>query len=241
LLLLHKNKFLIYDLPKSNSSIMTTPTRQQATRQLLNAAGIMPVVTVNSIKEAISIAEALYRGGLTAIEVTLRTEVAMASLSEIKKHVPQMVVGAGTVLNAAQAREAVDAGANFLVSPGTTPALASAFAEMTIPVVPGAATPSEIIALMAHGFDAVKLFPAASVGGVAMAKSLAGPFPNLVLCPTGGISETDAADYLSLPNVACVGGSWMVAANWIRQGEFHLVEASAKQCRQLIDRVNTKA
>jgi 2-dehydro-3-deoxyphosphogluconate aldolase/(4S)-4-hydroxy-2-oxoglutarate aldolase len=111
---------------------------------------------------------------------------------------------------------------------------------MTIPVVPGVATPSEIIALMAYGFDAVKLFPAASVGGVAMAKSLAGPFPNLMLCPTGGISEADAAQYLALPNVACVGGSWMVAANWIRQSEFHLVEASAKQCRQLIDSVNKK-
>ena len=164
----------------------------------------------------------------------------MASLREIKKHVPQLVIGAGTVLTAAQAHEAVDAGADFLVSPGTTPALASAFAAMTIPIVPGAATPSEIIALMAHGFDAVKLFPAASVGGVAMAKSLAGPFPNLVLCPTGGISEADASQYLALPNVACVGGSWMVAAEWIRQGEFHLVEASAKRCRALIDSVNTK-
>ncbi len=220
---------------------MITSTRQEATRQLLKAAGIMPVVTINTVKEAILIAEALYRGGLTAIEVTLRTDVAMAALSEIKKHVPQLVVGAGTVLTPAQAHEAADAGVDFLVTPGTTPTLAVALADMVLPVVPGAATPSEIIELMAHGFDAVKLFPAASVGGINMAKSLGGPFPNLMLCPTGGISEADAANYLALPNVACVGGSWMVLAEWIRQGEFQLVEASAKKCRQLIDSMSKKS
>jgi len=185
-------------------------------------------------------AEALYRGGLTAIEVTLRTEVAMSALMEIKKHVPQMVVGAGTVLTEAQAHAAANAGADFLVTPGTSPRLAAAIGAMSIPVVPGAATPSEIIALMEHGFDAVKLFPAASVGGVNMAKSLAGPFPNLMLCPTGGISEADVAQYLRLPNVACVGGSWMVAPDWIKQGQFQQVETSAARCRQLIDSINKK-
>lgn len=219
---------------------MNLANRQQITRHLLRAAGILPVVTVNSIDEAIAIAKALNRGGLTAIEVTLRTEIAMAALCEIKQHVPQMMVGAGTVLTEMQAREAVDAGADFLVTPGTTPSLAAALAAMTIPVIPGAATPSEIIALLAHGFDVMKLFPAASVGGVAMVKSLAGPFPNLMLCPTGGISEADARQYLQLPNVAAIGGSWMVAPDWVRQGEFHLIEASAKQCRKLIDELNVK-
>ena len=165
----------------------------------------------------------------------------MAALSAIKKQVPQLVLGAGTVLTEAQAHAAADAGADFLVTPGTSPKLAAAIAAMSIPVVPGVATPSEIIALMEHGFDAVKLFPAASVGGVNMAKSLAGPFHNLMLCPTGGISEADAANYLRLPNVACVGGSWMVAPDWIKQGQFDLVEASAARCRQLIASVGKKA
>lgn len=219
---------------------MNPSYRQQQTHQLMRQAGILPVVTVNSIDEAIQIANALERGGLTAIEVTLRSTIAIEAISAIKKACPTLQVGAGTVLTEIQAHLSRDAGADFIVTPGTPPALAATLAEMTLPVIPGAATPSEIIALMAHGFDAVKLFPAASVGGVAMAKSLGGPFPNLKLCPTGGISESDAATYLALSNVLCIGGSWMVQPDWIAKGQFDLVEASAARCVGIIQAARGK-
>jgi 2-dehydro-3-deoxyphosphogluconate aldolase / (4S)-4-hydroxy-2-oxoglutarate aldolase len=208
--------------------------KQRATAQLLSAAGIMPVVTVDDIPQAMQIATALLRGGLTAIEVTLRSSAAMQAIGVIKKELPQLCVGAGTVLTIEQAHQARDQGADFLVTPGTTPALGAGLAAMSLPVVPGAATPSEIIALMALGFDAVKLFPAASVGGVGMAKSLGGPFPQLKLCPTGGISEVNAIDFLKLANVLCIGGSWMVAPEWIAKGQYDLVESSAKRCCDII-------
>jgi 2-dehydro-3-deoxyphosphogluconate aldolase/(4S)-4-hydroxy-2-oxoglutarate aldolase len=141
----------------------------------------------------------------------------------------------GTVITPEQARAAVDKGADFLVTPGTPATLAAALARLSIPVVPGAATASEIIALLHLGFDALKLFPAQAVGGLAMIKSLAGPFPQLVLCPTGGITEATAADYLRQPNVLCIGGSWMVAPDWIAAGRFDEVEASARRARGIID------
>ena len=210
-------------------------TRQQQAHRMLREAGILPVVTVRDIPEAIAIAHALARGGLTAIEVTLRSAAAMEAIGVIKREVPQLTIGAGTVLSAEQAIAARDQGADFLVTPGTPSALAAALAAMEIPTVPGAGTASEIMALMAHGFDAVKLFPASSVGGIGMLKSLGGPFPSLRVCPTGGISESNAADYLALGNVIAIGGSWMVAPDWITNRQFDLVEASAKRCRELID------
>jgi len=209
--------------------------RQLATRALLRKAGILPVVTVESIPQAIAIAGALARGGLWAIEVTLRSAAAMQALGALKREVPQMLLGAGTVTTPLQARMAVDQGADFLVTPGTPPALGTALAALTLPVVPGAATASEIMALLDLGFDAVKLFPAVSAGGINMIKSLAGPFPGLALCPTGGISESTATEFLKQPNVLCIGGSWMVAADWIGAGRFDEVEASARRARALID------
>ena len=209
--------------------------RQQASLAILRAAGVLPVVTAKSVNEAVQIAEALARGGLTAIELTLRTPVAMEAISALKKAVPQLSLGAGTVTSLAQAHEAADRGADFLVTPGTPVALAEGLAKMTLPVVPGSATPSEIIMLMSLGFQAVKLFPAVSVGGIAMIKSLAGPFPDLHICPTGGIGENDAATYLALPNVPCIGGSWMVANEWIKAGDFAAVETSARRVRTMLD------
>jgi 2-dehydro-3-deoxyphosphogluconate aldolase/(4S)-4-hydroxy-2-oxoglutarate aldolase len=211
------------------------PSRQERTRSLLRAAGVLPVVTVESIPQALAIAAALARGGLTAIEVTLRSEVAMEALGVLKRELPHVLVGAGTVRSARQADAAQEQGVDFLVTPGTPPILGSALAGMSLPVVPGAATPSEIIALNDLGFDAVKLFPAASVGGLGMVKSLAGPFPQLGLCPTGGINEANAADYLRQPNVLCIGGSWMVAADWIAAGRFDEVEAGARRARALLE------
>jgi 2-dehydro-3-deoxyphosphogluconate aldolase/(4S)-4-hydroxy-2-oxoglutarate aldolase len=209
--------------------------RQQATRALLLAAGVLPVVTVETVAQAIAIGTALKRGGLTAIEVTLRSEVAMQALSALKRELPDLAIGAGTVLTPRQAQAAHDLGADFLVTPGTPAKLAAFLADLTVPVVPGAATATEIVALMDLGFDVVKLFPAASVGAVAMVKSLAGPFPGLGLCPTGGIGEEDAADYLRQPNVLCVGGSWMVSAQWVAAGHFGQIESSARRARGLVD------
>lgn len=215
------------------------PARRAAARALLRNAGVLPVVTVESVDQAIAIATALASGGLRAIEVTLRSPAAMAALGAVKRALPGTAVGAGTVLTADQAAQARDQGADFLVTPGTPPLLARALAALDLPVIPGAATATEIIALLAMGFDALKLFPATAVGGIAMIRSLAGPFPDLALCPTGGINESTAREYLAQPNVLCVGGSWMVPADWIMAGRFDEVEASARRARAMVEEFAT--
>jgi len=143
-------------------------------------------------------------------------------------------VGVGTVLTSEQMRQAIDAGADFLVTPGTPPALAEALEQAQVPVVPGGATPTEFLALMARGFHACKLFPASAVGGLAMIKGLAGPLAGLVLCPTGGISEDNAADFLAQPNVACVGGSWMVPRPRLAAGEWDKVRAASRRAAAIV-------
>jgi 2-dehydro-3-deoxyphosphogluconate aldolase/(4S)-4-hydroxy-2-oxoglutarate aldolase len=214
---------------------MQQTSRQQATRALLGAAGILPVVTVEDIAQTIAIAGALARGGLTAIEVTLRSPVAMQALGVLKREVPGLAIGAGTVRTVRQAHEVLEQGVDFIVTPGTPPALAAELAGLPLPVVPGAATPTEMMALLDLGFDALKLFPASVVGGLSMIKALAGPLPELLLCPTGGINEGNALEFLRQPNVACVGGSWMVPSDWVSAGKFDLVEQSARRCRALLD------
>lgn len=209
-------------------------SKQAATRALLIRAGVMPVVTVASVAEGLNIARALAAGGLTAIEITLRSNAALAAVRAIKSELPDLAVGVGTVLNAAQVEQAEAAGADFLVSPGTSPALAGALADCALPAIPGAATPSEIIALLEHGFDCVKLFPAAALGGIARIKALTGPFPELALCPTGGIAESEAPAYLAQPNVLCVGGSWMLPGDWLADGRFDLIQASAARAASLV-------
>jgi 2-dehydro-3-deoxyphosphogluconate aldolase/(4S)-4-hydroxy-2-oxoglutarate aldolase len=211
--------------------------RNNPARDILTRSGIMPVVTVANAEQGVAIARALLAGGLTAIEVTLRSAAALDAVRAIKQATPQLLVGVGTVCNAGHVRAAEVAGADFLVSPGTTPALADALLASALPCIPGAATPSEIMALLEHGFECVKLFPASALGGITRIKALAGPFPNLRLCPTGGIGEHDAADYLAQPNVLCVGGSWMVASEWIKAGDFAAVTASAAKARALIDQL----
>jgi len=203
-------------------------------QSILRTAGILPVITVHSIDQGQRIAEALLEGGLTALELTLRTPVALDTLSALKRAFPEIVIGAGTVLEPEHIQPAIDAGADFLVTPGTPPALADALSSATIPVVPGGATPSEFMALMARGFHTCKLFPASAVGGLAMLKGLAGPLPGLTLCPTGGINENTAADYLAQPNVACIGGSWMLRQDWLDAGEWDKVRASARQAAMVV-------
>lgn len=213
---------------------MTIETRQQHAETLLRDAGILPVITADSVDQGRRIAEALLEGGLKSLELTLRTPAALATLAALKKELPGIVIGAGTVLDETHIRQSIDAGADFLVTPGTPPALADALASAPIPVVPGGATPTEFLALMARGFRVCKLFPATAVGGLAMLKGLAGPLAGLKLCPTGGIGEGDAAQYLAQPNVLCIGGSWMVPKDWIANGEFDKVRDSAAKAAAII-------
>lgn len=213
---------------------MSIEVHQNTAERLLRNAGILPVITVDSVDQGRRMAEALLRGGLTSLELTLRTPAALATLAALKRELPEIVIGAGTVLNALNIQQSIDAGADFLVTPGTPPALADALADTAIPVVPGGATPTEFLALMARGFRVCKLFPASAVGGLTMLKGLAGPLADLKLCPTGGIGEDTAADYLKQPNVLCIGGSWMVPKAWIDNGEWDKVEASSAKAAQII-------
>ena len=213
---------------------MTIAEHQNTAEQLLRAAGILPVVTVHSLDEARRVSAALLEGGLPAIELTLRTPVAMDALAMLKRELPDIKIGAGTVLTETQLQQAIDAGADFIVTPGTPPALADALARAPLPVVPGAATPTELLALMARGFRVCKLFPATAVGGLAMLKGLAGPLADLKLCPTGGIGESTAAEYLAQPNVVCIGGSWMVPKDWLANGEWDKVRESAAKAAEIV-------
>ncbi len=216
---------------------MTIEQRQHKAEHLLRAAGILPVVTVHTLDEARRVSAALLEGGLPAIELTLRTPVAMEALAVLKRELPDIVIGAGTVLTTEQIRQSIDAGADFLVTPGTPPVLADALASAPIPVVPGAATPTELLSLMARGFRVCKLFPATAVGGLAMLKGLAGPLSELKICPTGGITEDTAGEYLSQPNVVCIGGSWMVPGAWLRQGRWDKVRESSARAAAIVQRV----
>jgi 2-dehydro-3-deoxyphosphogluconate aldolase/(4S)-4-hydroxy-2-oxoglutarate aldolase len=225
-------------MPDSVAATRLAAHQDHALR-LLRAAGILPIVTVASIDEALAIAEALQQGGLHSIELTLRTPAALPALRALKQRFPELVVGAGTVLSPEQIDAAGAAGADFLVTPGASPTMVAALAAADLPVVPGAATPSELLVLREHGFRVAKLFPAAAVGGITMLKALQGPLPDLAFCPTGGIGEADAADYLAQPNVACLGGSWMVPKAWLQAGEFGKVRDSAARARAIVDRVRT--
>lgn len=213
---------------------MTLESLQTRAEQILVSAGILPVITVDSVEQGQRIADALLEGGLTALELTLRTPAALATLEALKKALPDIVIGAGTVLDEAQIRQSVDAGADFLVTPGTPPALAEALARAPIPAVPGGATPTEFMSLLARGFRCCKLFPASAVGGLAMLKGLAGPLGQLKLCPTGGISESNAAEFLAQPNVLCIGGSWMVPKDWLAAGDWAHVRESAARAAAIV-------
>ncbi len=218
---------------------MSIETLQDRAEQLLLDAGILPVITADSVDQGRRIAEALLEGGLKSLELTLRTPAALDTLAALKKELPGIVIGAGTVLNDTQIKQSIDAGADFLVTPGTPAVLAEALARASIPAVPGGATPTEFLSLMAHGFRVCKLFPATAVGGLSMLKGLAGPLAGLKLCPTGGIGENDAAQFLSQPNVLCIGGSWMVPKDWIAAGDYAKVRDSAAQAAKIIAGVRT--
>jgi 2-dehydro-3-deoxyphosphogluconate aldolase/(4S)-4-hydroxy-2-oxoglutarate aldolase len=181
----------------------------------------------------VPLARALVAGGLRAIEVTLRTRTALESIRRIAGEVEGAVVGAGTVLERGQLRAALDAGARFLVSPGSTPALLDAAGETMVPLLPGAATASEVMNLLSRDFRVMKLFPAEAVGGIKLLRSLCAPLPAALFCPTGGIGLENAPSYLSLPNVACVGGSWVAPADAVAAGDWARIETLSREAAAL--------
>ncbi len=177
---------------------------------LLGEARVIPVLAIDHLEEAVPLARALHAGGLGVIEVTLRTPVALAACAAIARECPDVVLGVGTILTPEQVKQAVDVGARFLVTPGTSERLGRALADQGIAALPGAGTLSEMVALMEMGFREMKFFPAEAAGGRDYLKSVAGPISELRFCPTGGITPANAPDYLALPNVMCVGGSWVM-------------------------------
>lgn len=181
----------------------------EAVEKVMRLAPVIPVLVIEDIEHALPVAEALVAGGLPALEVTLRTECAIEAIKVMKK-VPGAVVGAGTVLNPADLDKAIDAGAEFIVSPGLTPALGEAAVKRAVPFLPGTANASDMMLALDLGLTRLKFFPAAASGGIPALKAIAGPFGQLRFCPTGGISLATAPEWLALEQVLCVGGSWMV-------------------------------
>lgn len=200
---------------------------------ILKRAPVIPVLTVHGPDDAVPLAQALVDGGLPVLEVTLRTGGALKAIEAIAHAVPDAIVGAGTVLSASQVEEARSAGSRFLVSPGSTLKLAEAATHAGIPLLPGVATASEAMAMAELGYHVLKFFPAEPAGGVAYLKSLSAPLPHLIFCPTGGIDEAKAKSYLALPNVVCVGGSWITPADAVKAVEWKRITELAKACASL--------
>ncbi|MFB7085858.1 bifunctional 4-hydroxy-2-oxoglutarate aldolase/2-dehydro-3-deoxy-phosphogluconate aldolase [Streptomyces sp. NPDC056296] len=200
---------------------------------VLDLAPVVPVVVVDDLADAVPLARALVAGGLPAIEVTLRTPVALDAIRAIAGEVPGAVVGAGTVITPGQVGDVVAAGARFLVSPGWTDALLEAMRASGVPFLPGVSTTSEVVALLERGVREMKFFPAEAAGGTAYLKALAAPLPQARFCPTGGITPGSAPEYLALPNVGCVGGSWMLPKDAVADRDWGRVEALAREAAGL--------
>lgn len=201
--------------------------------ELLDLSPVMPVVVLDDADTAPDVARALLAGGIGAIELTLRTPAALEAIEKVAAQVPDIVVGAGTVTTPDQARQAAEAGAAFLVTPGTTDSLLDAVTATGLPFLPGAATVSEAMWLAERGLDTLKFFPAEASGGPAALKAFAGPLPHLRFCPTGGVSVSNAADYLALSTVGCVGGSWLTPKDAVAEGDFARIESLAKEAAAL--------
>lgn len=202
-------------------------------RDILKLAPVMPVIVIERIEDAVPLAKALVAGGLPVLEVTLRTPVALAAVKLIAQQVPEAVLGVGTVTRPDQFAEASGMGAMFAVSPGLTPELLCAASDAGMPFLPGVMTASDILLAQAGGLDAVKFFPAQQAGGVAMLRAFAGPFPDVLFCPTGGISLRSAPEFLALPNVACVGGSWLAPRELVASANWPEITRLAREARAL--------
>lgn len=211
---------------------ITPKEASAAAREICQAAPIVPVLVVQNAADAKPLAEALVAGGLPALEVTLRTPAALDVIRSMAE-VPGGMVGAGTLLTPEDVKAAKAAGATFGVSPGATDALLDACEAEGLPLLPGAASASEAMALLERGYDMLKFFPAEAAGGAKFVGALASPLPQISFCPTGGVNLQNAADYLSLPNVVCAGGSWIAPSDLIKAGAWDKIEDLAKQAAQL--------
>jgi Entner-Doudoroff aldolase len=199
------------------------------TLSLAEHGPVIPVIVLQKVEHAVPLAEALVAGGVKVLEVTLRTAVALRAIEAIAKAVPQAVLGAGTLRNAADARAARDAGCVFGVSPGYTSGIGAACREAQLPLLPGVSSASEVMTANDDGLRFLKFFPAVSAGGVAMLKALHGPFPDVVFCPTGGITADNAAQFLALANVRVCGGSWLTPADAMEQGDWARITRLARE------------
>ncbi len=201
--------------------------------QVMQDAPVIPVIVLHDVTHAVPMARALVAGGIRMLEVTLRTPQALACMEAIAKEVPDAVVGAGTVRSAADAKAAANAGAKFAVSPGYTSAVGQACRDQGLSLLPGVATGSEIMMAQEDGYTELKFFPAMQAGGAAMLKAWGGPFFDVRFCPTGGVTPQNASEFLSLSNVACVGGSWLVPADALAKGDWSRIEQLAREACQL--------
>ena len=200
--------------------------------KIMLTSPVIPVIVIDDIEDAVPLAQALVNGGLTVLEVTLRTDHGLQAISKIKQAIPDAIVGAGTVITPGDVARAVEAGAEFLVSPGCTDALVDAALAHSVPLLPGVVTPSVAMTLLERGISHMKFFPAQAAGGIPMLKSIAGPLPQIKFCPTGGITESNACDFLALQNVLCVGGTWMLDKALIKAKDWAAIEDKARAAVQ---------
>ena len=201
------------------------------------ACGVVPVVVLEDAEQAVPTAKALLKGGINAMEITFRTSAAKASIEKVAREVPDMIVGAGTVVNVQQLHDAVDAGAKFIVSPGSDAEIIAEAIKLGVPITPGVVTPSEIMMGLKLGVKVFKFFPAESYGGLKTIKALCGPFPQIRIIPTGGISQANAAEYFKNPKIVAVGGSWMCAKDLIAAGDFAAITEKSKAATDLFKEI----
>lgn len=201
--------------------------------ELMRVGPVIPVIVIDRLDDAVPLAHALVAGGVRVLEVTLRTSVGLAAIAAIARDVPDAIVGVGTITHPREFVQASEAGARFAVTPGLTPALIDAAQQSLVPLLPGVMTPSEVIAAKLAGYRQLKLFPAQQAGGIGMLKALAGPFPDVTFCPTGGVSPANAPEILALSNVGCVGGSWLTPKEAIAARDWDSITALAREAAAL--------
>ena len=203
-------------------------------QKMLAGNPVIPVITMDQVEDAVPLANALVAGGLKVLEVTLRTEAAVEGIRQIIKYVPEAIVGTGTVCSEEQIKLSEDLGCQFMISPGATDKLLSIGSQSSVPFLPGISTVSELMRGIEYGLENFKFFPAEAAGGAPVMKAMSGPFPNIKFCPTGGIGLGNAMDYLSLPNVMCVGGSWIAKPSDIREKRWNEIEKLAREAAALV-------
>lgn len=203
------------------------------TTSLFKKSSIIPVLVIEDLDTVLPLARALQAGGVHLLEITLRTPLALAAIRKIRQTIPELIVGAGTITTREQLRQSIEAGAQFLISPGTTSDLLQAGKQSEVPFIPGIATISEVMMGFALGYQHFKFFPAEAAGGVKWLESIYGPFPQLSFFPTGGINANNFLDYLALPNVSCIGGSWIVPKSAIIHGDWQMITTSCKNATTL--------